>query len=87
MILLLEIIEELDVCVVVEKVLELMKELICLGSELCVIIISIGISLFLCDGWDVDILIKYVDVVMYYVKGSGCVGVCIFEEDFFDKFI
>jgi diguanylate cyclase (GGDEF)-like protein/PAS domain S-box-containing protein len=84
-ILLPEITEESDARAVAEKVLEAMQEPVCLGSESRVITTSIGISFFPRDGRDGESLIKHADAAMYYVKGSGRAGMCIFEEHLLDK--
>lgn len=37
-----------------------------------ILLVSVGISLYFENGMEMDILMNYVDIVMYKVKNMGC---------------
>ncbi len=69
--LLPEVIDERDAERVAERILDLMREPIFVGSQECFVTASVGIALFPRDGLSVADLMRNSDVAMYAVKAQG----------------
>ncbi|NJD25995.1 MAG: EAL domain-containing protein [Betaproteobacteria bacterium] len=84
-VLLPEIGDEEDACMVADKILAAMQEPIELGGQSRVITTSIGIAMFPRDAQDAESLMKCADMAMYQVKGRGRADKCIFSPDLLGK--
>lgn len=69
--LLPEVIDERDAERVAERILDLMREPIFVGTQECFVTASVGIALFPRDGLSVADLMRNSDVAMYAVKAQG----------------
>jgi diguanylate cyclase (GGDEF)-like protein len=79
-ILLPEIVSEDAAREVGEKILDAMREPVCLGVESRVVTTSIGVAMFPRDGQDPQALLKSADVAMYAVKGQTRAGMGFFAK-------
>jgi predicted signal transduction protein with EAL and GGDEF domain/CheY-like chemotaxis protein len=69
--LLPEVADERDAERVAARILELMRQPICIGDQECFITASVGIAMYPRDGATVVDLMRNSDVAMYSVKSSG----------------
>jgi predicted signal transduction protein with EAL and GGDEF domain/CheY-like chemotaxis protein len=69
--LLPEVHEERDVERVAQRILDVMREPILVGTQECFVTASVGVAMYPADGTNVADLLRNADVAMYSVKASG----------------